>query len=248
VLFLDSDDTLPPDALELLTAPLRLEAYDFVIGNYASGNDEVMRCRPAGPSEEVLAQYAAGDWYVMAWNKLCRTAFLKEHHLFFTEGLNHEDVIWSFRLACCARNMFIVPEITYHYTVREASIMTGISVRKDAELYIRVFDEIRQFILQSERTGGKYEYTLFEGKRCGIMYSLLHRGETSLFFALYPAFRRQSYLSPWKAFRCGIIGWSGLVRDFHYLLPAGMGGWYKYLFYCVVYRAMRRPVTGLVWR
>ncbi|MBP5611862.1 MAG: glycosyltransferase [Bacteroidales bacterium] len=248
VYFLDSDDSLPPEALDRLTTPLRGQDFDFVIGDYETAEGASMLRMPAGPFTDVLPMYAAGAWYVMAWNKLCNIRFLNENNLFFFEALNHEDVIWSFQLACKARSMYVIGESTYRYTVRGASIMTGMSVRKDAELYVRVFDEIRRVIVAEGRTEGRDEYAVFEGKRCGVMYSLLWRGDTELFKELYPQFRRQCYLKPFRAFRLGIIGFGGLLRDLHYALPVRMGARYKQLFFLAVYRLLGRPLRGVIWK
>lgn len=247
VLFLDSDDTLPPDALRDLTAPLASRPADFVIGNYASSGDDAMLRMPDGPCTDVLGTYAAGLWYVMAWNKLCNTGFLRENNLYFTEGLNHEDVIWTFRLACTARRMEVVTAVTYNYTVREASIMTGTSVAKDARLYVQVFDVVRQFITDRHLENNRDVYTLFEGKRCGIMYSLLDAGYAPLYRAVYPDIHRQCYIHPFRAFRNGFIGWGGLLRDLHYALPVGLGAGCKRLFYLCCYRWPHRPVRGRIW-
>lgn len=74
-----------------------------------------------------------------AWNKLCNRKFLLDNKLFFEEGLLHEDVIWSFKLACKACSMYVIQEPTYRYTIRAASIMTGTDIERDVNQYIKVF-------------------------------------------------------------------------------------------------------------
>lgn len=251
VLFLDSDDALTPDALELLTKPIENGRPDFVIGGYSlsDGSDPGSPLSlPVGQETDVLGTYARGQWYVMAWNKLCNRQFLIDNALWFREGLNHEDVLWSFKLACKAKTMYTVPAPTYLYNVRESSIMTSMSVRKDLYLYLDIFDEIRQFIVSEGLQHSRDAYEIFEGKRCGIIYSLLHKGETALYKESYGRFRDQSYVSPFEAGRSGMIGTKQLVRDLHYALPKGLGRLYKQAFYNIYYKLLGHPVEGLIWK
>ena len=252
VLFLDSDDALTPDALELLTAPLASGGSpDFIIGGYRTEGGSAGECPlslPAGLCTDVLGSYARGEWYVMAWNKMCRRQFLLDGALWFREGLNHEDVLWSFKLACKAKTMYTVPAPTYLYNVRESSIMTSMSVRKDLYLYLDIFDEIRQFIVSEGLQHSRDAYEIFEGKRCGIIYSLLYKGETALYKESYGRFRDQGYVSPFEAKRCGMIGAKQLVRDLHYALPKGLGRLYKQAFYNIYYKLFGHPVEGLIWK
>ena len=251
VLFLDSDDTLTPDALELLTKPLENGRPDFIIGGYSlsDGSDPGSPLSlPEGQETDVLGTYACGQWYVMAWNKLCNRQFLIDNGLWFREGLNHEDVLWTFKLACKAKSMYVVTEPTYNYNVRESSIMTSMSVRKDLYLYLDIFDEIKKFIIEEGLQGNRDVYSLFEGKRCGIMYSLLHNGENALFKESYNRFRDQRYIGPIKAKSLGVIGLKELARDLHYALPSRIGKAYKKLFFIIYYKLLKHPVEGLVWQ
>ena len=51
-----------------------------------------------------------------------------------------------------------------------------------------------------------------------------------------------------KAYRQGVIGMGYLFRDLHYLLPVKLGGFYKKMFYMLVYRLRGRRIEGAVWR
>lgn len=253
VYFLDSDDALSDMAIERLLKPLEREKYDMVIGNYVTepfqGNQSML-VLPDGEvigNESILQTYAQGLWYVMAWNKLCRRDFLIQNQLYFEEGLLHEDVIWTFMVACKATSMYVVNQSTYIYSIRQASIMTGMSIDKDVSVYVKAFDKIADFIQTENRVLGKCEYDIFQGKRAGIMYSLLQKGEKSLYEKYYPQFYNQCYLSPWKAFRKGIVSGGYLLRDMHYMLPTGLGKWYMQFFYWVCYKLRGKRIRGTIW-
>lgn len=253
VYFLDSDDELINDAIATMVAPLLKESYDFVIANYeVIGSDKSYPALslPEGSlkgTENILKSYSESQWYMMAWNKLCRRNFLLENHLFFKEGLLHEDVVWSFQLACKAKSMFVIQQQTYQYKIRGASIMTGTSIEKDAAQYIRVFEAITHFV-QEEKLQFKSEvYHVLEGRKSTLLFSLLQKKEKGLFNKYYPLVYCIPHISPMLAFKNGIIGAKYLLRDFHYLLPLPWGRIYKYLFYNLLYKWRAKPIEGALW-
>lgn len=114
--FLDSDDYISANAIELLADAAVQKRPDFVIGNY-----EVTGARRWAPplslgtgfyegNALVLSTYVQGKWYVMAWNKLVSRPLVLQHKLYFQEGIVHEDDLWSFKLACMAQSMYVVGE------------------------------------------------------------------------------------------------------------------------------------------
>ena len=250
--FLDSDDDILPDCITNLVSPLGQFEYDFVIGGYnlvGDGGCSPLTLQEGGffNNEDIIRSYAEGRWYVMAWNKLIKKSFVLEKELYFKEGLIHEDVLWSFRLACLAKSMYVIPTGVYNYYVRKASIMTSLSIEKDLSIYLDVFDEICMFVKYTGRVEGHWEYELIEGKKCGIMYSLLQLKEYGLFKFAYHRFRRQFYLSPVRAFRIGTIGFGKFIRDLHYILPEHLGRCYKRMFFVISYKLFGRKLRGLVW-
>ena len=250
VLFLDSDDTLAKDALCILTSPLQEKDYDCIIGGVDDGtlNSCSLQPRRIDGNEGILRSYANGEWYVMAWNKLCRREFLMSNNLYFEEGLLHVDVVWSFKLACTAQSICVLNEHTYIYNIRENSIMTSLNIEKDLNIYIKAFDCIAGYIKKKGLQYHQSVYTLFYGKRAGIMYSLIDKKENGLLAKYYPQIRKQSYISPVKAFLSGKIPLSYLFRDLHYILPSGWGVSYLWMFYNLCYRLRGKRVEGAVWK
>lgn len=253
VYFLDSDDDIADDCIERLVAPLALQQVDVVVGGYnlIEGDTVTPQILPntlLQTNESLMASYAAGEWYVMAWNKLCKREFLLNNNLFFKEGLIHEDVLWTFQVACKAQSLYLCDAITYNYYVRGASIMTSMSIEKDLRIYLDVFDEIVAFVKQQGRVLGASEYRIIEGKKSGIVYSLMFNNEYELYKMAYSRMRTQNYISPIRAWLSGVISVSYLVRDFHYHLPEAWGRIYRRLFYLLYYKLRQRKIEGLVWR
>lgn len=253
VYFLDSDDSLLDDTIALMVAPLTEHKYDFVIAGYkVVGSDEAYPplTLPSGAlrsNKEILHLYAEGRWYMMAWNKLCNRKFLLDNKLFFEEGLLHEDVIWSFKLACKARSMYVIQEPTYRYTIRAASIMTGTDIERDANQYIKVFKVITQFVVNEGRQQAQDEYALLEGRKSALLFSLLQRDEYGLYNRYYPYLHEMSPISPWVAFKNKTIGIKYLLRDLHYMLPVVWGRQYKRLFYNLYYKWRGKLIEGALW-
>lgn len=250
VYFLDSDDFIAPDCIEALVKPLQTKKYDVVIGNYQSSNCEKSDLRLLNgelSGQHILESYADGLWYVMAWNKLCRKDFLVDNLLTFEEGFLHEDVIWSFKLACKAQLMYIIDKVTYYYLVRSSSIMTSMSIERDVTIYLKAFDKIIDFVKGNGRELGTSEYKIIEGKKCGILYSLLQKKEIGLYNKYYKDFYLQRYVSPWTAYRKHIITFPYLLRDLHYCMPVWLGRLYKRLFFNMLYAWRGKKIEGAVW-
>ena len=127
IYFLDSDDELTPKCIELMVEQVKLHpSVDFVIGGVkVVGTDwkYPLTCRPyVDTNREILQDYIATKWYVMAWNHLYRKEYLLQNNLFFKEGIYHEDELYSFQVATTAQSMATVYEETYVYKIRSGSI------------------------------------------------------------------------------------------------------------------------------
>ena len=127
IYYLDSDDYISDDCMEVLTDPLKEKEYDMIIGDYfVKGNDWGIPklCLEEGLyDKEILQKYCTGKIYMMAWNKLYRKSFLNFYELRFKEGILHEDDQMSFKAFASAAMIYIVDRQTYHYLVRENGIM-----------------------------------------------------------------------------------------------------------------------------
>lgn len=155
--FLDSDDELTDNCLELLAAPLKDVAYDFVIGGYKiSGSTKsypsvTLHDGTVLHGGDITKSYYRGEWYMMAWGKLCNAEFLRSNQLLFKEGLLHEDKLWSFQLACLACSMYVVNKESYIYKIREGSITMCAEAQKRKVKALRtILQESVQFVLEKE--------------------------------------------------------------------------------------------------
>lgn len=158
VYFLDSDDELAPQCIEWMVEQVKLHpSVDFVIGGIkvvGSNWNYPLTCRPyVDTNREILQDYTASKWYVMAWNHLYRKSYLLEHNLFFREGLLHEDELYSFQVATTARAMATVYEETYIYKVRSAGSITAQRKLKNYEDMLEINAIRYGYILRKYQSG-----------------------------------------------------------------------------------------------
>lgn len=153
VYFLDSDDEITDDCINLLMAEAEKHPeVEMVQGNELSlpirvsdrmtvkrrqhvakamTNDEVRRCF-----------FELNQMKIMAWNKLLKREFLAKHDIGFEEGVLFEDIPWSFQLLKHLERVRFVESVTYLYKRREGSIQTGASEREKAESLLRDYHQV----------------------------------------------------------------------------------------------------------
>lgn len=226
VYFLDSDDELEVNCIEVLVKPLLTNPVDFVIGDYTpiGFNTIIPPLRISTgyySGDSIISHFFQWNWYVMAWNKLCNKKFLLKYNLFFKENLIHEDDLWSFKLACCSADMFVVKEKTYIYYSRPKSIMSSLNYEKEKKAWTSILTEIRQF-QQDKKMGGfmlenhieKCQYTLYT-----IIVDHLH--ETPLVW--YNIIRKIDCRSNYWRFKSYSKSLPYLLTHIHYFLPIKLG-------------------------
>ena len=242
--FLDSDDYLPLDSMENLAKPALQYCADFVIGNYkVTGGDNwvpplLLSTGFYEANEVILSAYLKDKWYVMAWNKLVRREWMNANLLFFKEGIVHEDDLWSFRLACCAKRMYVLNEVTYYYYMQLNSIMRSPS-KRNLECRVIVLGCIFDFIVaNSALQTNRLVYIFFETLKAKYFDRILYYCADEAFrYESYRVFRAKKYLPARKALLRFRIGPVLALRNLHYALPVRAGyvyfKWYIRLTYYV---------------
>lgn len=142
IYFLDSDDMVTPECISALTEPLQIAPYDVVTGGVKWG-------------EKVLT---AEKNYPMAWNKLYRTQYLRDEHLYFEEGLIHEDELWKLFVRTTAKSCAFVNRITYIYVIREGSIISISNNAKYLAAFKRIHESGTKFILERNLKSNYYSF------------------------------------------------------------------------------------------
>ena len=123
LMFVDSDDVLPPTAVETLVKTQTKTKSDFVIGTIAQWTEEGLSVPPWARRVHRYNRYRTRveDDYevikdVFACNKLFRTKFFKEHVGAFPKG-HYEDQAPALRWFR-AGTFDVIKDVVYHYRTR----------------------------------------------------------------------------------------------------------------------------------
>lgn len=134
IYFLDSDDCIIPNCIEiLLNLAIKYPNADFIQGNllgekgkkspYAFDTKIPEYCDKKERLEELMLHRIITS----AWNRLIKRSLIIRNNLFFPEGLIHEDMFWVYFLSKYAEAAAFTTKGTYVYAIRDGSIMTSIS-------------------------------------------------------------------------------------------------------------------------
>ncbi|MDT0411320.1 MULTISPECIES: bifunctional glycosyltransferase/CDP-glycerol:glycerophosphate glycerophosphotransferase [Streptomyces] len=135
--FVDSDDTVPPDAYRLMMTSLDESGSDFAVGNVLHINDTKVW---QSPLHRFLRDYTATRTHITedsrllydrtAWNKIYRRSFWEKHHLAFPEGVLYEDIPATLPAHFLAEAIDVIGEPVYHWRVRQGDVGLSITQRR----------------------------------------------------------------------------------------------------------------------
>lgn len=242
IYFLDSDDEITPDCIELLTEPLKQKKYDFVIGDYVIiGNKKgipplTLEHRAELKGVEIRNSYFSFQWYVMAVNKLCHIKFIKKNQLYFKEGLINEDELWSFQLACTAQSMYVIKNSTYKYKIRESSITelqnninkatTLSEITREAYCWAKMKGIIHnKGILKKVLSFREFSFKIIYSQKT-------YKERVSLYLKCYNNVR----IEAWSAYKNKAINRSSLAKEIYNYMPGLLGYWYLRLYNIILRR------------
>lgn len=143
VYFLDSDDEITSNCLEMMWSMVEkygkvnlVQGAFFEDEKYANSISNIKFpefCTSQTEIKTFLLQYL-GD-IVGAQSRLINLSFLKEHHLYFEEGIIHEDNLWTFFLSKYVRTMAYCDVCTYYHRYNPNSITGNVNVIKETIAY-----------------------------------------------------------------------------------------------------------------
>lgn len=132
VMFLDSDDALPPDACKILYTEAENSGADLVTGRYREVLEDGTILPDFGPGCTVLEPskiYTFPQDFdkihevrQIFWCKIYRAARIEQHHLRFVEQNSMEDVLFLAQYIMSCHSMVFLNQDVYHYTVHQASL------------------------------------------------------------------------------------------------------------------------------
>jgi len=155
ILFVDSDDFLAPKAVQCFYEELNkvnTKDVDVIMGNAFDCMDRrnIMKFDNDtsflidNTKEEALRRLLSRELFHTSWNKLIKRTMFNEHNLYFEEGIINEDLLWSYLIFLHAKNVLIIPKVTYLYGKDNPNNITNTSEE-------RIFQIIRSRTLSCKK-------------------------------------------------------------------------------------------------
>lgn len=149
VFFLDSDDAITLDCIEVLVNASQGE--DIIIGGFLKNNGAIFyeNIKAKYVGSEIFQAYFSGKIYDMACNKLVNRLFLIDNELFFKPKLIHEDFLWTYQTSMVASSVVVITHSTYLYYIREGSLNTSFTMHNIENIFMG-FNLIQKDIIEKE--------------------------------------------------------------------------------------------------
>lgn len=172
VYFLDSDDYIIPECIELMVGMILKYPTVEMVQSGANSNDSFLGIE----NKNIESDYSENkEWIkktmlkrfivpITSWNKLINRRFLINNNLFFKEGIIHEDELFNFYLAKHLSKIAFCKKNTYVYIKREGSIMSS-NKNKSEESWLIIYNEFINNIdafCKQEQVNSIYTQMLFK--------------------------------------------------------------------------------------
>lgn len=139
VMYADSDDWLDTGAVEKLYNKIKkFDAEVLEFGFFRAGENgcradrlfDGRKCRMWNIDSALERKKFSvlGIVSGVAWNKIYKASFLKEHQLVFAEGLRYEDTLFTMLLLLSVKKYALYPEPFYFYRINGQGIMLSCPV------------------------------------------------------------------------------------------------------------------------
>lgn len=128
--FLDADDVISENAIELLMQKIREYDTEIAFGSYEKIEIDGTRTLYQYDTQQLIGQDALANYayrkyagiQASACNYLVKTSILRENHLRFIDTDYWEDQVFTFDLVTFISRAVLIPDITYSYICRENSL------------------------------------------------------------------------------------------------------------------------------
>jgi glycosyltransferase involved in cell wall biosynthesis len=179
VSFVDSDDSISGDYIDVLYNALKNTNSQISVGNILTVNSDKIiiendleineSLEIFSPSEAVMNMYKGGReglivQFITVWGNLYDIELFKI--LRFPFGKNNEDEFLNYRLFFLANSIVYSPKKIYYYLVRENSIMQSeyslsrLVIIEALEERILFFDNVAEMTLKTETMNYYYHYLI----------------------------------------------------------------------------------------
>ena len=129
IYFLDSDDRITENCIAKLVKTAKENNLPEIVMGVTKGVDNLGNQVSVSAAQtkcfmtntDVFQGYINNEWYVIGCNKLIKKTIFDVHHTYFTPGIYHEDVMWSFEISTYVSSLVLCPHITYLYYIGDTN-------------------------------------------------------------------------------------------------------------------------------
>lgn len=149
---LDSDDEMTTDCIEKLVDAVKLYPEVQIVQGSAERVPQISHYDISFPNDIeyindnnwIRSHYYCDGVKIpsTAWNKLIRTEFIRNHSLYFKEGLIHEDELWMYHVVKKLERCCFVKDITYIHYKTPNSIMSTATSQRFAHHWGAILNEV----------------------------------------------------------------------------------------------------------
>ena len=159
LLFADSDDMLPEDAVKKLARKADSSHADLIDGGYREWCDEKAGRlqKPFDVSDKKLLKLLVCQNIITnrLWGRIYKRSLIMEHRIFFEEGINYaEDLFWNAQFMFYGKKVNIDDAVYYYRTDNENSYNHNISEKN----LLSYFKSTRRLIDFFEQNDKEHQY------------------------------------------------------------------------------------------
>ena len=187
VTFVDSDDWVDLDLYENMCSTLDVENTDIAIcgikNEYCNSSMSEIRYFYSFPNIlennmllRLLTKSESNNFYIspVVWNKVYKRNIFTDYDLEFINNSFWEDDIFSFMLFSVINKASIIPDIYYHYFMRQNSITNTIS-KKHIDDLVESFNYLKgKMQVDSRYSSEKYFNALFDRCVCSMVKMIMN--------------------------------------------------------------------------
>jgi len=148
--FLDSDDEITADCIELLVKKAEKTDAQIIIAQNRwintfdnttkdFGFPTITEKKYYDNNLEIFSVYSKGGFPSSSWNKLFKRDFIVDNQIYFVPGLFAQDELWFFHLLLKTDTLAIIDDITYLYYLHGESVIFN-RKKKNFENYLTILE------------------------------------------------------------------------------------------------------------
>ena len=143
LLFIDSDDYILPNCLEVIGKNINKKKCDILVYSFLIGKDNVYNRMYDNQIENSNKRYIVG--MPNAINKVCKKSLFLDNNIEFPLGLYYEDLATMPKFAKEKIKIEFIEEPLYFYRVREDSIMNNQKYNPKVDSIFTVLKQLKEY-------------------------------------------------------------------------------------------------------